>query len=136
MFPICTYLLMLLGEDLPCVKMTCGRSTTCVPMCRRVLSASAIRPVARTLHFATENTSSVGLKHGAYGGMRTSSTPDRIGKSLNAWGMVKCYIVQFKDVAIPQGKVFSDSTMKMLLREPSLRAKIEAAEYMHCIWNT
>jgi len=61
-----TPLFMPLGADLPRDRRTCRRKILCAPLCQRVLNASAIHPVERSLRFMIKNIPLMGMNHAAH----------------------------------------------------------------------
>jgi hypothetical protein len=93
------------------------------PRCHRVLDASSIRPVERSLPFFDRKLSFDGTESRSSRRNENQLYPDRIGKNSTATVMLKYHVFQWKNVARREGKVFNDSTeWLVLLDEPFLRA--------------
>jgi len=98
-----------------------------VPWYHRVVNASALGAVARSLGFVIETPALHRTEPPNVRRNKKPLYPDRISDRSNASGMEKYHNIQRKDVVRPQGKVFN-SLIKwfVLLYEPSLRAKLRS----------
>jgi len=98
-----------------------------VPGCHHVLNASAIRSVQRSLLFRIQKYSFGMLEPRRERRNEKHLYPHGICKGSNASRMVDCHVVEHRNVAKRQGKVFDDSTeCLVLLYGPSPQAKLRA----------
>jgi len=84
---------MPLGEDLHGVRRTCGRKTTCAPVspCAERFSDSSS---GTTVTFYDRKHAYDALELWIVRRNEKMLCPDRIGKSSNARGMMKCHVLQ------------------------------------------